>query len=159
MRSCTSSPITLGQAVMPKSLRLSVAVAEKPAVRRNGGSGCRLSWLKATSMQASRVTPRRVRSPQTRAWVASFGSIRLDAKLAVGWSPASSRFDASTALVHFASPMSTRSSGTTTSSFALLQSSGSNHSSPWLPDTVPSACEKPAWLTANSTRVCTGSKV
>ena len=30
---------------------------------------------------------------------------------------------------------------------------------PVLPDTVPSACEKPAWLTANSTRVCTGSSV
>ena len=37
MRSSTSSPITDFQAVMPKSARLSVVVAEKPTVRRNGG--------------------------------------------------------------------------------------------------------------------------
>src|SRR5690606_21696608 len=39
MRSATVSPITVGQASMPKSLRLIAVVAEKPAVRWNGGSG------------------------------------------------------------------------------------------------------------------------
>jgi ligand-binding sensor domain-containing protein len=47
--------------------------------------------------------------------------------------------------------------GTVTSRRAVRQSSGSNTSTPSLPDTVPSACEKPACSTANSTRVCTGS--
>src|SRR5690606_34203209 len=41
MRSCTVSPIIERQAVMPKSERASVAVAEKPTVRRNGGIGWR----------------------------------------------------------------------------------------------------------------------
>ena len=50
-----------------------------------------------------------------------------------------------------------RAIGTVACSLAPRQSAGSNHSSPVLPDTVPMALEKPAWLTLNTTRVCTGS--
>src|SRR5690606_187848 len=39
IRRSTASPIIDGQPDTPNALRLSVAVAEKPAVRRNGGSG------------------------------------------------------------------------------------------------------------------------
>src|SRR4249919_999625 len=42
-RTSTASPTTLCHAVIAKSLRLRCVVAEKPAVRWNGGSGCRLT--------------------------------------------------------------------------------------------------------------------
>jgi hypothetical protein len=81
----------------------------------------------------------------------------VETKRASGWSPASSSRSASAAVFHAGSPRSSRDSGTVASSRALLQSAGSKSSPPVLPDTVPSACENPAWLTANNTRVCTGS--
>lgn len=149
--------MTEGHALMPNALRLSVAVAENPAVRRNGGSGWRLSALNVTSMHRGFVTPRRVRSPQTFAWSASAGSIFVETKCASGWRFVSSRLVARTASFHFASPRSRRSSGTRTSRRALAQSSRSNTSVPVLPETVPIAFENPAWSIANSTRVWTGS--
>lgn len=157
MRSVTSSPITDFHAVMPKSARLSVVVAEKPTVRRNGGIGWRLAALRVTSRTISRVTPRRLRSPCTFACVASTGSMRVETKRASGCASASSNDFASVALFQSASPRSMRAIGTRTSTRACVQSSGSNTTVPVLPDTVPSAWEKPACEIANITRVCTGS--
>ena len=142
---------------MPKALRLRVAVAENPTVRRNGGSGWRLSALSFTSRATGCATPRRVRVPWTRARSAASGSTRVETNSAVGWSFASSRFPASVASFHLVSPRSTRAIGTEALSEAVVQSSGSKTSVPVLPETVPMALEKPAWLIANITRVCTGS--
>ena len=95
--------------------------------------------LPANNVQALHV------DAQDRVWVAT------------GCACTSSRLRAPTAWFHLASPRSNCAIGIDTCSCAVVQSSGSNSSVPVLPDTVPNACEKPAWLTANSTRVCTGS--
>ena len=63
-----------------KTLRL----AENPAVRRNGGSGWRLSALNVTSMHTGPVTPWSVRLPQALACSASMGSTWVDTKRASG---------------------------------------------------------------------------
>src|SRR5690606_21098208 len=90
IRPSTPSPIIEAQAVLPKSARLSVAVAEKPTVRRNGGIGCRPSWLRTASRMTSRRVPRSSSVPWMRARVASTGSTRVERKVATGCRPESS---------------------------------------------------------------------
>ena len=75
--------MTDGQASMPKSRRLSVVVAENPAVRRNGGSGWRLRALNDTASAASRVTPRMLNWPWTMKRSGPNGSTRVETKRAI----------------------------------------------------------------------------
>ena len=146
--------------LMPNSSRLSVAVAENPAVRRNGGSGWRLTRVEG-DVHAQR--PRHAAQGQLAADLGMVGIDRLDRggdEMRLGDAAASSRLRASTAVFHLSSPRSRRVSGTVHVQLRAASSRrGRTRSVPVLPETVPMRLEKPACSTANTTRVCTGSSV
>ena len=71
MRNSTLSPTNACQWVMPKSLRLSVVLAENPSVWRNGGIGWRAARLSVNAMHNGRVTPCKVSAPQAVPWLSS----------------------------------------------------------------------------------------